>query len=207
MATEQDKQVVLANIESLWEDAAAASPDPSLLNTAANDTPSAPDKSEQIMSRISQLMYEAEEIQLAANDHVELTDEQIIADLAESISLDAETDRDNDRDNDGGIDEIGSMVMEAASQASSSETGSYEEIRSKLEDVSQLRPPQTDNRIPDNPEYAFGVAFSNLVRHVVRQYIETDFEPALRHAIKSEIENHLGRAAEKMTTDADGGNG
>lgn len=197
MASEQEKQNVLARIESLWEDAAAIAPAPSSPPPETTETPEQPGD---IMARINRLMYEAEEIQFAANDRSR-SDSQQIADLALDI-----TRKDDPVAPEDGMEKIGSMVMEAASSAPAPEAGNFDDIRSKMEDVSRLQPPQTDNRIPDNPEYAFGVAFSNLVRHVVREYIESDFEPVLRNAIRSEIENHLGGKAGNNTVDADGGN-
>ena len=151
-----------------------------------------------------------------------------IDELAEGISLDVDSpaatdDADLPEDDSAAaaaddaaapeddIAALGSMVMAAAASGAadednSFEDNSFEEAKSRLEDVSRLHPPQSDNSIPDDPEYAFGLAFSNLVRHVVREYIETEFEPVLRNAIRSEIENHLGGNADETKLDADGGN-
>ena len=220
MAPEQKKKIVLARIEDLWAAAESLSGDAETdAVPVAEIQPTEDQKPDNIMTRINRLMYEAEESQLAANDlqqHqaavVEMPDspaDPSIDELAEGISLDVAGDAAEDEAVAPPSDDIaalGSMVMAAAASSDAPEENSFEEAKSRLEDVSRLNPPQSDNSIPEDPEYAFGLAFSNLVRHVVREYIETEFEPVLRNAIRSEIENHLGGNADETKLDADGGN-
>lgn len=220
MAPEQKKKIVLARIEDLWAAAESLSGDAETdAVPVAEIQPTEDQNPDNIMTRINRLMYEAEESQLAANDLqqqqaavVEMPDppaDPSIDELAEGISLDVAGDTAEDEAVAPPPDDIaalGSMVMAAAASSDAPEENSFEEAKSRLEDVSRLNPPQSDNSIPEDPEYAFGVAFSNLVRHVVREYIETEFEPVLRNAIRSEIENHLGGNADETKLDADGGN-
>ena len=223
MAPEQKKKLVLARIEDLWAAAETVSGDAETDTAPAAEIQTSEGQTAgSIMSRINRLMYEAEETQLAANDlqqrHPPLAAVPMpetppsIDELAEGISLDADTATEDAADApEDDIAALGSMVMAAAAggdaaEDNSFEDNSFEEAKSRLEDVSRLHPPQSDNSIPEDPEYAFGLAFSNLVRHVVREYIETEFEPVLRNAIRSEIENHLGGNADETKLDADGGN-
>ena len=208
MAPDQKKKTVLARIESLWADASSvsagpdASPSPPPLPEHALPASSPTDiveNPDRIMSRINRLMYEAEETQLAANDLTEKTkaDGPSIDDLALGISL-------SDQDANDEIENLGSMVMAAASDGQAAEAHDFDDVKSRFEDISKLQPPHSDDGNRDNPEYAFGVAFSNLVRHVVRDYIEKDFEPVLRAAIESEINQHLNSSAGHTGSDGDG---
>lgn len=220
MAPEQKKKIVLARIEDLWAAAESLSGDAETdAVPVAEIQPTEDQNPGNIMTRINRLMYEAEESQLAANDLqqqqaavVEMPEspaDPSIDELAEGISLDVAGDTAEDEAVAPPPDDIaalGSMVMAAAASSDAPEENSFEEAKSRLEDVSRLNPPQSDNSIPEDPEYAFGLAFSNLVRHVVREYIETEFEPVLRNAIRREIENHLGGNADETKLDADGGN-
>ena len=220
MAPEQKKKIVLARIEDLWAAAESLSGDAETdAVPVAEIQPTEDQNPGNIMTRINRLMYEAEESQLAANDLqqqqaavVEMPEspaDPSIDELAEGISLDVAGDTAEDEAVAPPPDDIaalGSMVIAAAASSDAPEENSFEEAKSRLEDVSRLNPPQSDNSIPEDPEYAFGLAFSNLVRHVVREYIETEFEPVLRNAIRREIENHLGGNADETKLDADGGN-
>ena len=147
-------------------------------------------------------MYEAEESQLAANDlqqHQAAVVEMpappadpSIDELAEGISLKVAGDAAEDEVVAPPPDDIaalGSMVMAAAASSDTPEE-TAEEAKSRLEDVSRLNLP---NQIIVFPKILnmLGLAFSNLVRYVVREYIETGIEPVLRKLIRSEvIENH-----------------
>ena len=221
MAPEQKKKLVLARIEDLWAVAESLSGDAGADTVSAAEIQTTEDQTPgNIMSRINCLMYESEERQLAANDLQndlspaaeapipETRPDPSIDELAEGISLEtaAAAEEGAVAPPDDDIAALGSMVMAAAASSDTPEENSFEEAKSRLEDVSRLNPPQSDNSIPEDPEYAFGLAFSNLVRHVVREYIETEFEPVLRNAIRSEIENHLGGNADETKLDADGGN-
>ena len=174
MISDQDKKIVRARIESLWADAAeslppqdAAAPMPMLESKPPIPTPS------HTMSRINRLMDEAEETHLRSYDSA------------------------------SDIDAIGSMVAAAeaaADTSTASPTGdNFEQIKSQFEDVSRLQPPsappappapRADQSHDDNLEDEFDEDFSALVRDVVRDFIESDFEPVLRQAIQEEI-NHL----------------
>ena len=97
------------------------------------------------------------------------------------------------------------MVMAAAASSDAPEENSFEEAKSRLEDVSRLHPPHSDNSIPEDPEYALawrfpilsGTSSGNTSKLSLNLYCGTR---------SKQIENHLGGNADETKLDADGGN-
>jgi len=156
----QQNIATLARIKSLWEEAEfhAASPEQSVPDPARTST----------MKRIDGLMKEAEKL-----------DQGNPATIAKAEALPTEDDI---------IDEIAARVETAAnSETADISTEDFASVKTRMEAVSRLQPSHQDNSHAQSPEYAFGDAFSTLIRHVVRQYIDDEFEDVMRQAIKSEL--------------------
>ena len=61
----------------------------------------------------------------------------------------------------------------------------FENIRTGFESVAKLQPPSSEGG--GSGATAFGDTFSDLVRSVVRDYVEKDLEGVIRSAVSSEI--------------------
>lgn len=57
----------------------------------------------------------------------------------------------------------------------------------RIKDVTRLRPNSALDVDTNSPEYLFGDSFTNLVRHIVVDYLDKSVEPIIREAITSEI--------------------
>ena len=176
MVSPRQKSELLSNIEDLWHEAAAHSAE------------SSTNEAQSTYHRISSLMQDAmNSSSVAANDR-EPADE-IMPIMPEEAP---------DQDDQSTIDALAAMVDEAAETAnpimaepSAQPEETFEQVKSRMDDVAQLKPPQGDSYNSSSPEYAFGNAFTNLVRHVVRDYIHNEVESVIRNAIKSELDAHF----------------
>lgn len=169
MNTPRQKSELLSNIEMLWKDAEH----------------SADDQARTTFQRISDLMQDAMATEIVANDAAPFAVHQnndAQSDDAQAASHQDET-----------IDTLAAMVQDAATNAPemASAPPSFEEVRTSMDSVSQIKPPREDSFNAGTPEYAFGAAFSDLVRHVVRDYIHNEVEGVIKHAIKSELDAHF----------------
>ena len=192
----RQKSELLSNIEDLWHEAAAHSAESN--NNEAQST----------FQRISSLMQDAMNSSSdAANDKIavdvmapaspkEITEESSEEPL-KAID-DAISEELAEQDDQSTIDALAEMVGIAAdapahhpAETSAQEEETFEQIKSRMDDVAQLKPPQGDSYNSASPEYAFGNAFTNLVRHVVRDYIHNEVESVIRNAIKSELDAHF----------------
>ena len=72
---------------------------------------------------------------------------------------------------------------DAAAEAAGDEFG---KIRARFEAVSRLQPP-LEGGAPNRPESDFGHAFNEMVRSVVRNYIETELTDTIRDSVRGEI--------------------
>lgn len=201
MSPLDQKQALFGRIEQLWLEAAAVendSPPPPSVSTdpvtpSRYDDPvlthAGPGQDGAVFERITNLMHEAETVQQAANDSL-AADDLSIDDLAQAINPDIGS---NDFNAFGMTSaDFGAPGPQHSSTVNDGrDDTSFEGIKSKFEAVSQLQPPLSDNRLAENPEYAFGEAFSNLVRSVVRTYIKDEFEETIQHAISDEIKAHF----------------
>jgi hypothetical protein len=57
----------------------------------------------------------------------------------------------------------------------------------RIKDVTRLRPASSHDVDTDSPEYLFGESFTNLVRHIVVDYLDKSVEPIIREAITTEM--------------------
>lgn len=174
------KSDLLNNIETLWNEASMQSQNNT--NQQAVST----------YQRINMLMQDALTAEQAANDinpidhddaanHDAITEDDINA-LA-SLVHDAATQKDADDE----IDEADQSLSSVSSPPP------FDQVMSQMDDVSRLKPPQEDNTNISSVEYDFGQAFTNLVRHVVRDYIHNEVEAVIRNAISSELNAHFAQ--------------
>lgn len=219
------KQALLNRIEDLWLEAAAIMPEnaldtprqpPRLDDTPPPLTPEPDDGA--VLDRINQLMQEAESVE-AGHDTGHDTGASI-DDLAEAVAGNIDTANFDvafgspashgdpaDRENTANAlaNQLAAMMEQdpARPEDSPKPDGKqdFDGIKSGFETVAQLQPPHPDNGQKQNPEYAFGEAFSNLVRSVVRQYIDNEFEATIRHAISDELRSHFDQQADNPDND------
>ncbi|MCE2517188.1 MAG: hypothetical protein J4F41_04985 [Alphaproteobacteria bacterium] len=201
MVKPRQKSELLSNIEDLWQEAAAKSAEHKTIDAQST------------FQRISALMEEAvTTAHLAANDaetsrqmaqpqeipsqeipSQDITPQEI---TSQEITSQDITSQDNAAQDIAPQDDtfaaLGHLVEEAAENAATTAPDQpFEQVKSRMDDVAQLKPPQADSFNSDTPEYAFGNAFTNLVRHVVRDYIHKEVEGVIRNAIKSELDAHF----------------
>ena len=175
------KSDLLNNIETLWNEASMQSQDNT--NQQAIST----------YQRINLLMQDALSAEQAANYPAN----DIAPIEQEAIGFDDDVIEDD-------IHALASMVEDAAAQTSADDTADrtqpsastptpFDQVMSQMDDVSRLKPPQEDNTNISSVEYDFGQAFTNLVRHVVRDYIHNEVEAVIRNAISSELNAHFAQ--------------
>lgn len=161
MAATRPKSDLLKNIETLWNEASMQ-----LQNNTNQQATST-------YQRINVLMQDA------------LIEEQ----AANYAGGDADCIEDD-------IDTLALLVQDAATQTNLNDDKSvstpltFDLVKSQMEDVSRLKPPQENNSNISSVEYFFGQAFTNLVRHVVRDYIHNKVETVIRNAISSELDTY-----------------
>ena len=162
MNTPRQKSELLSNIEMLWKDAEH----------------SADDQAKTTFQRITNLMQDAVASEIVANDQ---------SPLPEDTNLQAA------HENDATIDTLAALVEDAAENTTEMTTPppSFEDVRSGMDNIARTKPPHQGSFNSGSPEYAFGAAFSDLVRHVVRDYISTEVEGVIKNAIKSELDAHF----------------
>ena len=174
MNTLRQKSELLSNIEMLWKDAEH----------------SADDQARTTFQRISDLMQDAMATEIVANDAAPFA----VHHNNDTQNNDAQGAPHQDQNHqDETIDTLAAMVQDAATNAPemANTPPSFEEVRTSMDSVSQIKPPREDSFNAGTPEYAFGAAFSDLVRHVVRDYIHNEVEGVIKHAIKSELDAHF----------------
>ena len=175
------KSDLLNNIETLWNEASMQSQNNT--NQQAIST----------YQRINLLMQDALSAEQAVNDPANDVDpiDQGAAGFAD------------DRTEDD-INALASLVENAVAQTDADDTADqtqpsastpppFDQVMSQMDDVSRLKPPQEDNTNISSVEYDFGQAFTNLVRHVVRDYIHNEVEAVIRNAISSELNAHFAQ--------------
>lgn len=90
------------------------------------------------------------------------------------------------------LDELGQRVKEASDndkimEQSIQPDDAINRIKTATS-ISQNNPqPMPKDINMQSPEYMFGEAFTNLVRHIVIDYLDKSVEPIIREAITSEI--------------------
>ena len=175
------KSDLLNNIETLWNEASVQSQNNT--NQQAVST----------YQRINLLMQDALSAEQAANDpanDIDPIDQEATGFEGDMIEDD--------------INALASMVEDAAAQTDADDKADqpqsfastpppFEQVMSQMDDVSRLKPPQEDNTNISSVEYDFGQAFTNLVRHVVRDYINNEVEVVIRNAISSELNAHFAQ--------------
>ena len=192
------KSDLLNNIELLWNEASMQS------QKSANQ------KAASTFQRINLLMQDALQVEEAANDAVANAENAASHDAVIKGSPSKydqgwhNQDRhDQDRHNQGrqntldqDIDKLAGLVHDAADHHDGGTTEApsqqpFDQVMSQMDDVSRLKPPQEDHYNIAAVEYDFGQAFTNLVRHVVRDYIHNEVETVIRNAISSELNAHF----------------
>lgn len=184
MSTRRQKSDLLTNIEMLWQ----------------NAEHSADDQAKSTFNRITDLMQDAMATQIVANDaypqnnpapndapNTSQTAEQATAHDDQISALAAL------------VDKAGHDQNDAHDYPIASEPPSFDDAKARMDSVAQLKPPHQDSFKSDTPEYAFGAAFTDLVRHVVRDYIHNEVEGVIKNAIKSELDNHFKGDEDKTT--------
>lgn len=189
MNTPRQKSDLLTNIETLWQDAEH----------------SADNQAKSTFDRISNLMQDAITSEIVANDALPpdshdtpVSEETQVADERQASEMPSAEDAAH-------IDALAALVDTASHPAASTANQkatppSFEDAKARMDSISQLKPPHQDNFNAGTPEYAFGAAFSDLVRHVVRDYIHNEVEGVIKNAIKSELDNHFKSHDEDNTT-------
>ena len=175
------KSELLNNIETLWNEASAQSQNNT--NQQAIST----------YQRINLLMQDALSAEQAANDPANDVDpiDQSAAGFTDDMIEDD-------------INALASLVEDAAAKTDADDTAHqtqpsaspptpFDQVMSQMDDISRLKPPQEDNTNISSVEYDFGQAFTNLVRHVVRDYIHNEVEAVIRNAISSELNAHFAQ--------------
>ena len=178
------KSDLLNNIELLWNEASVQSQ-----NTTNQ-------KAASTFQRINLLMQDALTVEQAANDHNALDHGHYDHDGHPSSVQDHHTHDEHQLDDD--IDALAALVHDAADQHASppalaDDAAPFDQVMSQMDDVSRLKPPQEDNYNISSVEYDFGQAFTNLVRHVVRDYIHNEVESVIRNAISAELNAHFAQ--------------
>ena len=174
------KSDLLNNIETLWNEASMQS------QNSANQ------QAVSTYQRINMLMQDALTVEQAANDPAPI-DDHAHEDIGDDINA------------------LAVLVNDAAAQTGDQHQGNhgsleaeetppspqspppFDQVMSQMDDVSRLKPPQEDNTNISSVEYDFGQAFTNLVRHVVRDYIHNEVEAVIRNAISSELNAHFAQ--------------
>ena len=188
------KSDLLNNIELLWNEASVQSQ-----NTTNQ-------KAASTFQRINLLMQDALTVEQAANDHNthdHSTHDHSAHDHGHydhdghpSSVQDHHAHDEHPLDDD--IDALAALVHDAADQhasppAPADDAAPFDQVMSQMDDVSRLKPPQEDNYNISSVEYDFGQAFTNLVRHVVRDYIHNEVESVIRNAISAELNAHFAQ--------------
>ena len=104
-----------------------------------------------------------------------------------------------DRRNDL-LDRIEGLWLEAAAASGADAFADaagdeFGKIRARFEAVSKLQPPSEDGDPPSRSELDFGQAFSEMVRSVVRDYIDTELTDTIRDSVRGELEAGRGTKA------------
>jgi hypothetical protein len=162
LVASRQKNEVLLNIESLWHEAEALCVDTDMGETQST------------FRRISTLMENA-------------------ATTAHHAANDTNADQSDDEDT---IKALAGLVDKAAthediSASDGSLVDTFEQTRSRMEELSKFKPPQSDDFKFSTSDYALENAFTHLVRHMVRDYIHNQVEGVIRNAIKSELDAYF----------------
>ena len=85
-------------------------------------------------------------------------------------------------------EDLGKRVEQASQYAPDTKTTlPPADAINRIKDVTRLRPNSALDVDTNSPEYLFGDSFTNLVRHIVVDYLDKSVEPIIREAITSEI--------------------
>ena len=174
------KSDLLNNIETLWNEASMQS------QNSANQ------QAVSTYQRINMLMQDALTVEQAANDPAPINDHahEDIGDDIDALAVlvnDAAAQTDDQHQNNDGSREAEETSISPQSPPP------FDQVMSQMDDVSRLKPPQEDNTNISSVEYDFGQAFTNLVRHIVRDYIHNEVEAVIRNAISSELNAHFAQ--------------
>ena len=163
MNKQRQKSDFLTNIETLWQDAEH----------------SADSHAKSTFQRISDLMQDADSVEIVANDthpsSMSYSDDVKIKTLAALVEIAA-----NDQPSNSN-----------KGKPFASSPSSFDEAKARMDSVSQLKPPQQVSFNTGTTEYAFGAIFSELVRHAIRDYIHNEVEGVIKNALKSEPDAHF----------------
>ena len=66
-----------------------------------------------------------------------------------------------------------------------------EDAFARMKSVTKIRPRTAEEVDKKSPEYVFGEAFTNMVRHIVTGYLDKAVVPIIRHTIESELDRLL----------------
>lgn len=106
-------------------------------------------------------------------------------------------------DNEDGVPRLASLIDQTNDNTNnkSATPPSFEEARARLDSVARLKPPGDDTSEDFSPgnddsktgstDHAFGTTFTDLVHHIVQDYIHTEVKNQIRDAIKSELNSHF----------------
>jgi hypothetical protein len=84
--------------------------------------------------------------------------------------------------------DLGKRVEQASQSAPDrNSTVTADDAINRIKDVTRLRPNSPLDVDTNSPEYLFGESFTNLVRHIVVDYLNKSVEPIIREAITTEI--------------------
>ena len=204
----EQKTELLNRIEDLWIDAASILTQEERLDaisTLANSSKAPSNRKDQsIKERIQRLMQDAETLSTPVNYE---SDDDLKDEISRAIAANfRRSDKNNSSEPDSILDaehcdapqpgiEANNVQHAAAEddqthpdeQAEDSARDEFDQVKAGFETVARLHPPLSDNRIPDSPEYVFSEGFTHLVRIIVQQYMDDDFETAIINSVRDEI--------------------
>ena len=195
IVAQRQKSELLNNIELLWQEASMQSHD-------SND-----DQAQSTFQRINALMHDALSVEKAANDALPQPHKPSHNQAQTPVAIfdNAIDDHADLNETETDISALAELVHEASDKTDSAslppEIVPFEDVKAQMDDVSRLKPPQEDNSKISSVEYDFGQAFTNLVRHVVRDYIHNEVEQVIRNAIKSELDAHFTSSYDHESSD------
>ena len=92
-------------------------------------------------------------------------------------------------DNTAGMADLAARVASATrNMPSSNRPVAIEDALSRMKAASKIRPRTAADVDKKSPEYAFGKAFTDMVRHIVAGYLNEAVVPIIRNTIIAELE-------------------
>lgn len=98
-------------------------------------------------------------------------------------------------DNTASMADLAARVASATrNMPSSNRPVAIEDALSRMKAASKIRPRTAADVDKKSPEYAFGKAFTDMVRHIVAGYLNEAVVPIIRNTIIAELEGLAGSA-------------